>query len=150
MHVPLFSSSMNFITSLRGRATGSSQFYACDWESRLYAPPAAYSFLGAPHEPESGKHGAPHGPQSGKRCAPLDCRRAVDALPFAPLVDLGSPPVSECIGERQICAWWSLSQFQLRIPPVDVWVFGEVIVRYWGYGGIGDVGDINQMKNEYS
>ena len=105
--------------------------------------------MGAPHEPESGKHGAPHEPQSGKRVAPLDCRRSMAALPGAPLVDLGSP-VSECIGERQICAWWSLSQFQLRIPPVDVWVFGEVIVRYWGYGGIGDVGDISQMKNEYS
>ena len=39
---------------------------------------------------------------------------------------------------------------QLRIPPVDVWVFGEVIVRYWEYGGMGDVGNISQMKNEYS
>jgi hypothetical protein len=36
--------------NLNGRATGGSKFYARDCESRLYAPLAAYSFLGAPNE----------------------------------------------------------------------------------------------------
>ena len=57
-HAPIFYFDDKLVTlhhqsvcdNLSGRATGGSQLYARDCDSRLYAPSAAYSFLGAPHD----------------------------------------------------------------------------------------------------